>query len=55
MRLSAKYREVLYLYYEEGYKVKEIAQILDTKEGTVMSLLKRGRDKLRQNYGGDDA
>lgn len=55
MRLGAKYREVLYLHYEEGYKVREIAEILNTKEGTVMSLLKRGRDKLRQIYGGEDA
>ena len=54
MRLSAKYREVLYLYYEEGYKVREIAGILDTREGTVMSLLKRGRDKLKQIYGGEE-
>lgn len=54
MRLSVKYREVLYLYYEEGFKVREIAGILDTREGTVMSLLKRGRDKLKQIYGGEE-
>lgn len=54
MQLNGKYREVLYLYYEEGYKVKEIAEILGTKEGTVSSLLKRGRDKLKKMIGGDD-
>lgn len=54
MQLSGKYREVLYLHYEEGYKVKEISEILQTKEGTVLSLLKRGRDKLKKIYGGDD-
>ena len=54
MQLSGKYREVLYLYYEEGYKVREIAEILGTKEGTVSSLLKRGRDKLKKLIGGDD-
>lgn len=54
MRLPVKYREVLYLYYVEQYKVGEIAVILDTKSGTVKSLLKRGRDKLRDIYGGDD-
>ena len=54
MQLSGKYREVLYLHYEEGYKVKEIADILEAKEGTVLSLLKRGRDKLKKIYGGDD-
>ena len=54
MQLNGKYREVLYLYYEEGYKVREIAEILGTKEGTVSSLLKRGRDKLKKMIGGDD-
>ena len=54
MQLNGKYREVLYLYYEEGYKVREIAGILGTKEGTVSSLLKRGRDKLKKMIGGDD-
>ena len=48
MKLGSKYREVLYLHYEEGYKVREIAEILNTKEGTVSSLLKRGRDKLKK-------
>lgn len=48
MKLGGKYREVLYLHYEEGYKVREIAEILNTKEGTVSSLLKRGRDKLKK-------
>lgn len=54
MRLSPKYREALYLYYVEEYKVDEIAGILGSKSGTVKSLLKRGRDKLRKEYGGDD-
>lgn len=53
MRLPPNYREVLYLYYIERYKVDEIAAILDAKSGTVKSLLKRGRDKLRELYGGD--
>ena len=55
LQLKPKYREALYLHYEEGYKVSEIAEILNTKEGTVLSLLKRGRDKLKKLYGGDDA
>ena len=55
MRLSPKYREVLYLHYFEDYKVDEIAEILGSKSGTVKSLLSRGRQKLRELYGGDDA
>ena len=55
MRLDAKYRTPLYLYYVERYKVDEIASILDSKSNTVKSLLKRGRERLRKIYGGDDA
>ena len=54
MRLEPKYREALYLYYYERYKVDEIAGILDTKSNTVKSLLKRGREKLKMIYGGED-
>lgn len=48
-----KYREVLYLYYCEQYKIKEIAIILKKKENTVKSLLKRGREILKSIYGGE--
>ncbi len=54
MRTAPKYREVLYLHYCEQYKVDEIAEILGKKPNTVKTLLKRGREKLRQIYGGDD-
>ena len=53
MRTEPKYREVLYLYYCEQYKVDEIANILGKNPNTVKTLLKRGREKLRQIYGGD--
>lgn len=55
MKTPSKYRDVLYLHYCEEYKVKEIAQIIGTKENTVKSLLKRGREILRKIYGGDNA
>ena len=48
-----KYREVLYLYYCEQYKVSEIAEILQIKESAVKTRLKRGREKLKIIYGGD--
>ena len=54
MRLEPKYREVLYLHYCERYKVDEIAQILKKNPNTVKTLLKRGREKLRLIYGGDE-
>ena len=54
MRTEPKYREVLYLYYCEQYKVNDIAAILSIKPNTVKTLLKRGREKLKQIYGGDE-
>lgn len=46
-QLPEKYREVVHLFYQEGYATKEIAEILGRNESTVRSDLKRGRDKLR--------
>lgn len=54
MRLEDKYREVLYLHYCERYKVSEIAEILGKNPNTVKTLLSRGRDRLRQIYGGEE-
>lgn len=46
--LSASYQDVIALRYFEGKRVKEIAEILELKEGTVKSLLSRGIDRLRE-------
>ena len=46
-KLPEKYREVIHLYYEEGYSTKDIADILGRNESTVRSDLKRGRDSLK--------
>lgn len=42
--LPVPYREAIHLFYYEGYST---AQILDQKESTVRSRLKRGREKLK--------
>ena len=47
-KLPVKYRQVIYLYYYEGYKVGEIAQILSRSETAVQTQLLRGRNKLRE-------
>lgn len=47
MRLPAKYRAVLHLFYYEGYAVAEIAHILHRPAGTVKSQLNRGRALLK--------
>ena len=48
LTLKEKYRVVLLLYYYQEFTVKEIAEILDKKQSTVLSLMKRGREQLRQ-------
>ena len=46
--LPVKYREVIHLFYHEGCSTAQIAGILDRKEATVRSDLRRGREKLRE-------
>ncbi|WP_295623856.1 sigma-70 family RNA polymerase sigma factor [uncultured Corynebacterium sp.] len=48
MDLSEEYRMVVYYADVEGLPYKEIAEIMDTPIGTVMSRLHRGRKKLRE-------
>ena len=50
--LPEKYRTVIYLFYYEGYKVKEIAKILKTREGTVKTWLSRSREALKEKLEG---
>jgi RNA polymerase sigma factor (sigma-70 family) len=45
--LPPKCKTPLYLHYYEGYSVKEIARMLDSRESTVRSWLTRGRQQLR--------
>lgn len=47
LELPVKYREVIHLFYYEGYSTKEIASILRRKETTIRTQLQRGRDILR--------
>lgn len=45
--LPVQDREVIHLFYYEGFSTKEIAAILQQKETTVRSRLMRGREKLK--------
>lgn len=45
--LPDNYREVIHLFYAEGYQTKDIARMLNKKESTVRSDLKRGRERLK--------
>lgn len=52
LSLPAKYKDVIYLHYYEGYTAREIGTMLHKKENTVYSLLSRGRELLKQKLGG---
>lgn len=46
--LPVKYREVIHLFYYEGYSTSEISSLLQKKESTVRSLLHRARGMLKK-------
>lgn len=52
--LPGKYKTVIYLYYYEGYAVKEIAAAMRQPEGTVKSWLHRARQQLKDSLGEND-
>ncbi len=47
-KLKSKYRDIIYLYYYQGYKINEIAKILSMNENTVSSSLTRARKELKE-------
>jgi len=51
--LPTKYREVVHLFYYEGYQTKEIAELLKKRESTVRSLLARAREMLKNKLKGE--
>jgi len=50
MKLPYKHKTVLLLYYVEGYKVDEIAKILNVTASAVKKRLQRGREIVRHTY-----
>ncbi len=53
LSLPDKYKNVIYLYYFEGYKGKEIAKIMKKSEEVIYKWLSRGRKLLEKKLGGD--
>lgn len=49
-QIDPKYRDVLILHYVDGFRAREIAKILDMKQGTVLTRLRRGRQQLQAIY-----
>ena len=56
--LPSNYKTVIYLLYYEGYKVKEIAELMKTNENTIKTWLSRAREilksKLEGGFGDDE-
>ncbi len=48
--LDEKYRIVTVLYYVEGFKIREIAEILELNENTVSTRLAKARTLMEQQY-----
>lgn len=46
--LSEPYHSIVHLYYYKSLKVKEISRILEAPEGTIKSLLHRGRNIIKR-------
>ena len=51
--LPEKYRIVLYLYYYEGYPVKELSLLLGRRESTLQTQLATGRKLLKESLKGE--
>lgn len=56
-RLPAMFKEVILLYYYQGYGISDIAEMMDLPEGTISSRLSRARRKLEEilTKGGEES
>ena len=50
LELPVKQKMVIYLHYVEGYRIREIADILGISEGAVKMRLRRGREQIRLSW-----
>ncbi len=48
MDLGEQHRQIIVLYYYDGFSTREIARILKIREGTVKSRLSRARQSLKE-------
>ncbi|REK77822.1 RNA polymerase subunit sigma-24 [Paenibacillus paeoniae] len=52
LNLPEKYRVIIYLFYFESYSTYEIAKLLNRRENTVRTQLKRARELLKHEIKG---
>ena len=48
LQLPVHYRNPIYLFYYEDYSIQEIAGVLNEKEGTIKTRLRRGREEVKK-------
>ena len=53
-RLKPEFKEVVLLFYYQGFSVTEIAEMLQIADGTVSSRLSRAREKLQKDLKEDE-
>lgn len=53
LALPPKYKDVIYLFYYEGYTAVEIAKILNKPYNTIYTWLSRAKAQLKTNLGGE--
>ena len=53
LSLPDRLKDVVYLYYYEGYTASEVAEALDRRASTVRNMLVEARELLREKLGGD--
>ena len=54
LALPSKYKDVIYLYYYEGYNAEEIAAMVGAKPAAIRQRLARARAKLKQELEGSE-
>lgn len=53
MKLPVKYKDVIWLYYYEGYQTDEIAELLHRPSSTIRGQIRDARKRLEKILGGD--
>lgn len=48
LQLPVHYRNPIYLFYYEDYSIHEIAGVLNEKESTIKTRLRRGREEVKK-------
>lgn len=51
--LPVKYKDVIWLYYYEGYQTDEIAEILGRPPSTIRNQMRDARKLLKDKLGGE--